>query len=296
MSGLPWFRLYAEFAFDPEVQALSFDDQRHFVMALCLKGSGILDKPKPRDVMNRIIRRALGVDGKTYEDITRRLVAANLIDEKWQPRNWKKRQFQSDLSTERVRKHRARKKKTSTNDGGTFQQPAQIQSTDTEAETDSREDRPVNGAALTPLPDPLQDPFAGTDPLRDTKPSRDTKAEEARVGKEHLKRTKVAADVELIGTIPYQEIAELYVKICMPAGFLEFKYLTEARRREIHNRWLEVGKRRELEWWRKYFEYCASCEGLKGKSWANFAFLISDKMVDITEGKYEREFARQHRG
>lgn len=148
----------------------------------------------------------------------------------------------------------------------------------------------ADGAALA---DPLIDPFSGTDPLRDTKQSKDAKAEERAVGREHLKRTKVN-DVELLGTIPYDDIAQLYVKICMPSGFLEFKYLTEARRREIHNRWLEVHKRRELEWWRKYFEYCASCEGLKGKSWANFGFLISDKMIDITEGKYERAFARQH--
>jgi hypothetical protein len=297
MSGLPWFRLYAEFAFDPEIQSLAFEDQRHFVMVLCLKCSGILDKDHAVEQRQKVVSRALGLYAGGLEEAKRRLIEAGLIDDDWQPCNWKKRQYLSDTSTDRVRKHRASKGKNIEPGNATLQKHPQIQITDSDSDTEAeeREDRPLSGTAIAPLADPLSDPFAGTDPLRDTKPSRDTKTEEKAVGREHLKRTKVN-DVELVGTIPYDDIAKLYVDICMPAGFLEFKYLTEGRRREIHNRWLEVAKRRDLEWWRKYFGYCASCEGLKGKSWANFAFLISDKMVDITEGKYEREFARQHRG
>lgn len=285
---MPWFRMYAEFAFDLEVQSLAFDDQRHFVMALCLKCSGILDKPRPRDELLRIVKRALGLDAMAFDEATKRLVAAGLIDDDWQPRNWKKRQYLSDTSTDRVRRHRRRKEKSARNGHETF--PVTGTDTDTDSEADT--DEPPNplaskGAAAA---DPLLEPFASSDPLRDTPRSVETKTEERRVGREHLKRTRVAAEDK--PDPPYAEIGDLYTKICVPHGFLAIKYLTPQRKREIHNRWYEVPKRQEIDWWRKFFEYVVKCDGLKGKDWANFGFLVSDKMVDITEGKYERAFTR----
>jgi len=44
MSAGPWFKFHHEFATDPVVQLLSFEDQRHFIVLLCLKANGALDR------------------------------------------------------------------------------------------------------------------------------------------------------------------------------------------------------------------------------------------------------------
>lgn len=110
--ALPWFRMYAEFATDPVVQSLSFDDQRHFVMVLCLKCSGVLDREyETRQARIVMLRRALGLDALAFDEAKRRLQAARLIGADWQPANWNKRQFLSDqdpTAAERKRRQRAR--------------------------------------------------------------------------------------------------------------------------------------------------------------------------------------------
>lgn len=106
----PWFRLYAEFATDPVVQSMSFDDQRHFVIVLCLKCSGALDR-EFGDSQTRIVmlRRALGLEALAFDEAKNRLCASGLIDGNWQPKNWEKRQFVSDHSAaERMRNYRKR--------------------------------------------------------------------------------------------------------------------------------------------------------------------------------------------
>lgn len=108
--ALPWFRLYAEFAGDPVVQSLAFEDQRHFIVLLCLKCDGTLDRPISKKTRERIICRGLGLDPVTAGEANRRLVEVGLISENWQPNGWENRQFISDNSTERVRKYRNNKK------------------------------------------------------------------------------------------------------------------------------------------------------------------------------------------
>lgn len=109
---LPWFRMYTEFATDPDVQCLAFEDQRHYVILLCLKGSGVLDKDYPSaEHRERVIRRGLGLDALTAGEVRRRLRETGLIDEEWQPKGWDKRQFQSDqdrTAAERQRRRRER--------------------------------------------------------------------------------------------------------------------------------------------------------------------------------------------
>jgi hypothetical protein len=107
--SLPWFRFYAEFAGDPIVQSLAFEDQRHFVVLLCMKCDGTLDRPIDNKVRERIICRGLGLDPVTASEAKRRLVEVGLIDKDWQPSGWNKRQYVSDKSTDRVRKHRKNK-------------------------------------------------------------------------------------------------------------------------------------------------------------------------------------------
>jgi len=113
----PWFRMYSEFASDPVAQSLSFDDQRHYLIILCLKCQGVLDRKLLPLNRTRIILRGLGLDDLVANEVRRRLMEVGFITDDWQPIAWNKRQFISDNSTERSRK--SRNNKTSCNDDGT---------------------------------------------------------------------------------------------------------------------------------------------------------------------------------
>lgn len=110
--SLPWFRLYTEFASDPKIQILAFEDQRHFIMLLCLKGNGTLDTGSDSELYrDRLIARALGLDPASAAEAKRRLIEAQLIGSTWQPVKWDERQFISDYSTPRVRKYREKQER-----------------------------------------------------------------------------------------------------------------------------------------------------------------------------------------
>lgn len=107
--AMPWFRMYAEWASDPVVQSLAFEDQRHHAVLLCLKCNGTLDRAISPEQRERIIVRGLGLDSLTAAEAKRRLIEVGLIDDSWQPNGWDKRQYASDISTNRVRNHRKNK-------------------------------------------------------------------------------------------------------------------------------------------------------------------------------------------
>lgn len=98
-----WFRLYSEFAFDPKVQLMDETLQRRFLMLLCLAGAGIT----PTDDVSSV-DFALRVGVSECERTRSILVSRGLIDEQWFPKAWKKRQFESDTSTPRVKRYRER--------------------------------------------------------------------------------------------------------------------------------------------------------------------------------------------
>lgn len=100
--------MYAEFAGDPVIQSLAFEDQRHYVVLLCLKCNGTLDRAVTAELRDRIVLRGLGLDPVSGSEAKRRLMEVGLIEPDWQPRGWDKRQYRSDLSTERVRQFRKR--------------------------------------------------------------------------------------------------------------------------------------------------------------------------------------------
>jgi len=108
--SLPWFRFYHEFAGDPVVQSLAFEDQRHYVVLMCFMGAGLLnrafDVPEKRD---EVIAKGLGLDRASALEAKRRLMDVGLILGDWTPRGWEKRQFKSDNSAERVKKYRQNK-------------------------------------------------------------------------------------------------------------------------------------------------------------------------------------------
>lgn len=108
MSAGPWFKFHHEFATDPVVQLLSFEDQRHFVVLLCLKAGGALDREYGNSgTRERVILSALRIDSVSLVDLKNRLMEIAVIDADWQPTAWEKRQESKDkTAAERMRRKR----------------------------------------------------------------------------------------------------------------------------------------------------------------------------------------------
>ena len=110
MSGMPWFRLYAEIINDPKVGQLSDSEFRTFVELMCLACESGTDgntnltvsetEWKLRRNVSETIEKLLEVGLVTLNSAKRVIV-----------KNYSKRQFKSDKSTDRVRKHREKHKK-----------------------------------------------------------------------------------------------------------------------------------------------------------------------------------------
>jgi len=105
MTGMQWFRLYAEFATDPKVQMMSEVCQRRFVMLLCLRCSN-------GDVTlhDEEVAFQLRISNEEWSDTKRVFVAKGLVAEDNRPTAWDRRQFFSDSSATRVAKHRQKRR------------------------------------------------------------------------------------------------------------------------------------------------------------------------------------------
>jgi len=103
--GLQWFRLYAEFSTDPKIQSMDETSQRRFIIVLCLRCDGCLEKLTDEEV-SCAMRIPLEELKKTKELFMQK----GFIDEKWGVLNWEKRQYRSDNSTERTRAYRDKQK------------------------------------------------------------------------------------------------------------------------------------------------------------------------------------------
>ena len=105
MAENPWFRLYAEFATDPKVQMLSEANQRRYIMLLCLRCSN-----GDVTLQDEEVAFQLRISNEDWAATKTVLVAKGLIGEDNSPSAWDRRQYRSDSSAERVRKHRDNKK------------------------------------------------------------------------------------------------------------------------------------------------------------------------------------------
>lgn len=124
---MKWFRFYTEVVDDPKVQRLNATVFRFWVNLLCLVASRNGEVPPIDDVAFRL--RMSTHDAGQYLD---ELIMAGLVDIQRDGRriihNWSCRQYLSDNSTERVRRHRARLRanggdETRGNANETLQQP-----------------------------------------------------------------------------------------------------------------------------------------------------------------------------
>jgi hypothetical protein len=110
MKELKWFRMWADAVDNPKLRLIAFEDRWHFVALCCLKRCGLIDKHDDPN-RDRMIAVKLGVQVRDLEEIARRLIDVDLINDDLSPIGWDDRQFQSDAdptATERQRRHRNR--------------------------------------------------------------------------------------------------------------------------------------------------------------------------------------------
>lgn len=100
-----WFRLYSEFSHDPKIQMMPEAMQRRYIMLLCLRCSETLETLQESEIAFQM-RLSDDELAKTKE----LFLSKGFIDDDWNLTNWEKRQYASDSSTERVRRHRDKKK------------------------------------------------------------------------------------------------------------------------------------------------------------------------------------------
>lgn len=124
MAPRLWFRMYAEAVDDEKLRLLAFEDRWHFVAILCLKAMGTLDSDAP--LLERRIALKLGLQLPQLDEVKRRLQEIGLIDDEFQPISWDERQYESDISTERVRRHRMKRQ------GNVSETPSEQSRADTE--------------------------------------------------------------------------------------------------------------------------------------------------------------------
>lgn len=112
-SPLPWFRFYTEALDDPKVQRLPPHLFKTWVNLLCLAAQNNGYLPSLDDIAFRLRLSAQDAEQQISE-----LILAGLLDiteTGRTPHNWSKRQYVSDSSTERVRKHRQKQAETACN-------------------------------------------------------------------------------------------------------------------------------------------------------------------------------------
>lgn len=135
---MQWFRMYSEFATDPKVQSMDETLQRRFVMFLCLHGSGEYERLTDEELAFAL--RITPAELVNTRDVFKQ---KGFLGDNGEISNWNKRQYKSDSSTERVRKHRAEKTKRKGN--------VSVTPSDSDSDSDTESERTKNpSASATP--------------------------------------------------------------------------------------------------------------------------------------------------
>lgn len=132
-----WFRFYSDAMRDPKVSALSDSDYRLWTELLSVAADNDGFIPHLADT-SRILRRRLD----KLVNAVNRLVEVGLINvvgDGFEPHNWRKRQYKSDTSTERVKRFRTKP--------GNVSETACETAPETETETET-ENNPPNPPSL----------------------------------------------------------------------------------------------------------------------------------------------------
>ncbi len=232
-----WFRLYAEFAHDPKVQMLSEVDQRRYIMLLCMRCNGDVTLHETE------IAFQLRITDEQWAETRARLLQRKLITKDNNPAAWEKRQYASDSSVERVRRHRD---KVRNGDVTLQKRPSNAVDTDTDTDTEVNPISPKGDTSTATAADPV-DNFLEIVP---------------KVNGNHAP------------ICPHQAILDLYHEK-LPQ-LVPVRVWNETRRRHLQSLWR--GKAAELkwksaadgiEWFDAYFHFVGQSEFLTGKATGN---------------------------
>jgi hypothetical protein len=135
-----WFRVYDDLIDDPKYIRLpdSLKVALHGLWCVASKNRGVL--PQKSDIAISLRKTV-----KQVEVILAQLMAAGLLDRTesgLEPHNWRKRQHESDVSTERVKRFRKREAKRDE----TVSETVPYTETETEAESDTETEKKDSGA------------------------------------------------------------------------------------------------------------------------------------------------------
>ena len=147
-----WFRLYESVVNDPKVQRLPGEVFKGLINLWCIASANDGRLPSIADMAFTLRTSEAKVMG-----LIKMLSEAGLIEADetgFVPHNWNGRQFKSDVSTNRVKQFRERKKSVSRNADETFHE------TPPETEQKQIQNSEPKGSARLPLPDPERDLFA----------------------------------------------------------------------------------------------------------------------------------------
>ena len=140
---MPWLRLYTDTVDNEKIRLLAFEDRWHYIALLCLMQQGVLDTEN--ELLERKIAVKLGVQLPALQEIKKRLMDVELIQNNFRPVGWNKKQYKSDSSVERTRKYRKNKdKKTCDVTTPSLQRHCDALDTDTE------QNRKKNSRRFTP--------------------------------------------------------------------------------------------------------------------------------------------------
>lgn len=252
----PWFRMYSEFSTDPKVQSMPEAMQRRLIMVFCLRCCNALATLHDDELIC-----ALRISDEELQETKALFIKKGFIDNDWNVINWDKRQYISDKSTERSRRHRAKKKESNGNETD-MQQECNVAETVPDTDTDTDTEKNINPNGLIVV--------SNTD---NQKPSRPDKPD-----------------------CPHQKIIDLYHEVLPMCP--QIRDWTPARATQLRARWNEVPERQNLDYWKRFFEYILTCDFLVGKAgtkpfFADLEWMTkSANFTKIREGKYEnREVA-----
>lgn len=276
---LPWFRMYTDFLNDPKLISLAFEDQRHFIGVLALKCDGAIDDAADGDLLDRIVAQRLWIDHAVIRDVKRRLIAAGLIDARWQPLAWEKRQMRSDVDAtgaERQRRYRESKKRNALRDGAV-----------TRLEEDKEKDKEDSYESLSPgFPDDdAGEPESKTEAAADQADQPATK--QSLPACPHLELLDIFA--EQLPELP-QPKPELWEGQRAKNLSARWKWCLTAKKRSGAR--YATTKAEALDFFHRYFGYVAKSDFLTGRdgrwSGCDLAWLVkADNFAKVLQGNYE---------
>ena len=142
---MQWFRVYGDMIHDPKVQTLRPELFKFLINIWCVTSLQDGNIPTPTSIAYALRMRVDKVERLIKELVHLGLI--DLVDGRFEPHNWRKRQYKSDNVYDRVKRFRDKKRNVSE----TFQLPLQkrpVTVTETVPETEYREEKKEETSSL----------------------------------------------------------------------------------------------------------------------------------------------------